>query len=293
MLRDTIDENDIRTIEQADLKTNENDKFIESRINLNRQWKASLLALYEHGYVDIPTSSHEVSIKHIYRNNKLSPKEMEERLQTLLDEGPSSYHKDNHPRFVGQKLEHFLELSGIDIAQLKINEENNNQPKDLKKHEDYIPLYKVYLVNDGLKLLSRLEELKLASKKERKEKDVDMVRYTLTSSGLDVVLKLIEHQDKEDQFETQIGISGAMKRNSNISLLLSIFAAAAASFSLYISWERLEIAQENIEKPRAVPTIIVNKNKPQVEAEPKKVVTAKSAPKPVIEKNDLKVTKQQ
>jgi hypothetical protein len=105
------------------------------------------------------------------------------------------------------------------------------------------------LLNDTLKTalndlvdleLSKIEAGKASIRDENHTTLLDTVVYQITPKGLDVALKLQEHEDNERRFEQQKGISKELKKNSDrsvltarVALVLSVVLVCFGGYRVY------------------------------------------------------------
>jgi len=110
--------------------------------------------------------------------------------------------------------------------------------------------------------LSRADKLGLVEKnteaRQRQPRDsgmdfVDVVKYTLSSRGLDVALKLQEHDDNKERFKQQSAISDVLKDNSSKSVTTARIALGVAAIvmissisSAAINYIRLDKLEQKI-----------------------------------------------
>lgn len=184
---------------------------IKDEINFNSRWKDSLKSLYELGSLSITSGFGE------------------EAVAFLFDSGSD----------LGAKLSFFISSCKLDLTELSY--------EDLSKQQ-----FEIYTVHE---LIRRLSELELVKKRESGSYTVidgprthgePICEYTLSEKGLDTVLKLIEHDDNKERFITQTNISRLLKRNSNISVGVSILAFCVAVYGTSLSFKRLTILEDSL-----------------------------------------------
>ncbi len=185
---------------------------IESAINLNSQWKNSLKCIYQLGTLSVTAGNDNNAVNFMFKNGS--------NLGTKLN-----FFKASH------------EVGSGDYPYSGLSESQS-------------------LIFFTQERISRLIELKLITSRESGRYtavDGDLVHgapiyeYTLNDKGLEVVLKLIEHEDSEKRFDVQTSINERLKRNSNISLLLSSVFLVIAIAGLKFSYERLIMTERRLE----------------------------------------------
>ena len=128
-------------------------------------------------------------------------------------------------------VEYFLERASV-------NDPNDSNISNEKRSE-------IETLQQAIVILDSLCEIHLAKKIEIKsEQDFILFKYCLTEQGVDIALKLQEHNDNKERFEIQNNISSTMKRNSNIALVLSVLLFPCVLAGIYISYERLVITED-------------------------------------------------
>ena len=71
-------------------------------------------------------------------------------------------------------------------------------------------------------------------------------KYCLTKQGVDVALKINEHNDANKKHKQQLEINLQLKRNSTISATTAVAASVIASFALAFSFLNYEIAEKRL-----------------------------------------------
>jgi hypothetical protein len=101
----------------------------------------------------------------------------------------------------------------------------------------------------------------LNPEKVKTEKIILNQIYRLTSKGIDVALKLQEHNDNERRFNEQINISSALKSNSNRSVWISSGALLLTVVALVFAFIRLDRTDRILEQSERRLTIAENNQK--------------------------------
>lgn len=200
--------------------------MINIEIMINRQWKSSLKSLYELGALTVTSDESNEAIEYLFK-----------RFPEL-----------------GKKLSLFMNSNKLKIE--------GDIFKDRTVHETIILAAQT--------LIKRLDELSLVQKRKSGAYNVVGVSstlhgapiyvYSLNERGLDTVLKLIEHDDNNERFNTQMRISNHLKINSTISVAVSIIALCIAMYGAALSFKRLTILENSlIDKPKTEQTQPVEK----------------------------------
>ena len=111
--------------------------------------------------------------------------------------------------------------------------------------------------------LDRAASLDLVEIEEKKPKASDgtnysAYRYTLTSKGLDVVIKLQEHEDNEKRYTASLTLS---KR----AFIVSLVAVFAATISTVFNYYRLDLYEKQITKSEQNKVAIELPRKPLIQ----------------------------
>jgi hypothetical protein len=134
-------------------------------------------------------------------------------------------------------VKYFLELACL------------NHSETIDEHSSHLSIFE-----EAICILDSLCQIHLAERiEEDNSQGLTQYKYCLTEKGVDIALKLQEHNDNKERFILQNNISITMKRNSNIALVLSILLFPSVLGSLYLSYQRLDIAEHRLE-------LIENKN---------------------------------
>jgi len=108
-----------------------------------------------------------------------------------------------------------------------------------------------YMPGDELKIYLAAREMKVHIERlgllNGLSKDDEMELVSLNAKGLEIALKLQEHDDNERRFNDQRTISNTLKTNSTRSFWVSILALVMAFISVYFSYNRMEHSERRLE----------------------------------------------
>lgn len=170
-------------------------------------WKRPLLALLEEGEVNIPR-----------RNDNSN---VEKYLSYITgDEKPPYSELGAFIRRAGGKLEDFDETN--------------------KNHHMQI----IYTIERSFERLNELGLIEINDTQD--DKNIKYYAHKITEKGLDVSIRLQEHIDNDRRFLAQKEISDTLKRNSTVSLYISVTAILVALTTLFFSYQRLKLMEDRV-----------------------------------------------
>tara|TARA_Y100000034_G_C6874361_1_gene399630 strand:+ start:968 stop:1810 length:843 start_codon:yes stop_codon:yes gene_type:complete len=102
---------------------------------------------------------------------------------------------------------------------------------------------------EGLGLISseRLENIENIKEFIVPSDSFCFTKYTLTEKGVDVSIKLVEHDDNKKKDQQQLQISEQLKSNSTITVRTSIFASFVAACALILSFLNYQLLDQRLE----------------------------------------------
>lgn len=189
----------------------QNKEMVKSELAINRQWKDSLKALYSFGVLSITEDENQPSINYLFKKN---------------------------PE-LGLKLELFVTSNKLNLT--------GEAFANFTKNQTTILIAQTLMVRlEELGLIKITKYKKYSSDEQSIFIDKSVLEYSLNEKGLDTVLKLIEHDDNKERFEIQTRISTHLKRNSNISVGVSVLAFCVAVYGATLSFKRLTILEDSL-----------------------------------------------